>query len=61
MKQEIINVRFLAHTKINTVKGIKKYRKKNGQWVENPNFKKAFNLPDAKIKKVADYEIEDNA
>lgn len=61
MKQEIINVRYLAHTKICTIKGLHKYTKKGQKWVKNDNFEKAKHLPNAVIKKVAEYEIEDNA
>ena len=61
MKQEVINVRYLAHTKIRTIQGLHKYMKKGNRWVENPNFKRALHLPDAQVKKVAEYEIKDYA
>ena len=60
MIQEIIDVRYLAHTKICVIKGLQKYRKKGKRWIENPNFKNVKHLPDAVIKKTAEFEIQED-
>lgn len=62
-KQEIYNISVPAthRPSLNAVKGIKKYKKVNGKWETNKELERLKGLPDAKIKKVAEYEIEDNA
>lgn len=63
MKQEIYNITVpCTHRPSNNVcKGIKKYKKVNGRWEPNKELERLKRLPDAKVKKVAEYEINNNS
>ena len=63
MKQEIYNISIPSTIRpsFNVMKGVRKYTKKNGKWEKNTEVERLKRVPNVKIKKVAEYEINDNA
>lgn len=62
MKQEVYNISVpsIVRPSNNVKNGIKKYKKRMGRWVINEEWKYLKDLPNAKVNKVAEYEIDDN-